>query len=62
MVEQLGEPPSVVGLALQASSRHDASGLAWKRERQWGKVLRRSSDGSIYRGEGMGGREATTRS
>jgi hypothetical protein len=43
--ERLGQPPSVLGLAWQASGWHDAGGLDWKRERQWGKVLGRSSDG-----------------
>jgi hypothetical protein len=60
--EQLRQPPSMLGLAWQASGWHDAGGLDWKGERQWGKVFRRSSDGPIYRGEGTGGRAATTRS
>jgi hypothetical protein len=38
----------------QALGWHDAGGLDWKREWQWGKVLGRSSDGPIYRGEGTG--------
>jgi hypothetical protein len=61
-VERLGQPPSGLGLARQASGWHDAGGSVWKRERQWGKVLGRSSEGPIYGGEGTGGRVATARS
>jgi hypothetical protein len=60
--ERLGQPPSGLGLARQALGWHGAGGSVWKWERQWGKVLRRSSEGPIYRGEGMGGRAATARS
>jgi hypothetical protein len=58
--ERLGQPPSGLGVARQASDWHSADGSVWKRERQWGKVLGRSSEGPIYRGEGTGGRAATT--
>jgi hypothetical protein len=58
-VERLRQPPSGLGLARQASGWHDTGGLVWKRERQWGKVLGRSSEGPIYRGEGTGERAAT---
>jgi hypothetical protein len=57
--EQLEQPPSGLGLARQASGWHGAGGSVWKWERQWGKVLRRLSEGPIYRGEGTGGRAAT---
>jgi hypothetical protein len=57
--ERLRQPPSGLGLARQASGWHGAGGSDWKRERQWGKVLGRSSEGPIYRVEGMGGRAAT---
>jgi hypothetical protein len=50
--EWLGQPPSGLGLARQASGWHSAGGSVWKREWQWGKVLGRSSKGPIYRGEG----------
>jgi hypothetical protein len=60
--ERLGQPPSGLGLARQASGWHGAGGSVWKREWQWGKVLGRSSEGPIYRGEGTSGRAATTRS
>jgi hypothetical protein len=53
--EQLGQPPSGLDLARQGSGWHGAGGLVWKQERQWGKVLGRSSEGPIYRGEGTGG-------
>jgi hypothetical protein len=51
--------------AQRSSGQHEA---AWQWQCAWlelaagGGVLEWSSDGSIYRGEGMGGREATTRS
>jgi hypothetical protein len=61
-VERLRQPPSGLGLLQQALGWHGAGGSVWKRERQWGKVLGRSSEGPIYRGEGTGGRVATTRS
>jgi hypothetical protein len=57
--ERLRQPPSGFGLVRQASGWHGAGGSVWKRERQWGKVLGRSSEGPIYRGEGTGGRAAT---
>jgi hypothetical protein len=61
-VERLRQPPLELGLARQTSGWHSAGGSVSKWERQWGKVLRRSSEGPIYRGEGTGGRAATTRS
>jgi hypothetical protein len=60
--ERLRQPPSGLGLVRQALGWHGAGGSVWKRERQWGKVLGRSSEGPIYRGEGTSGRAATTRS
>jgi hypothetical protein len=60
--ERLGQPPLGLGLARQASGWHGVGGSVWKRERQWGKVLGRSSEGPIYRGEGTGRRTATARS
>jgi hypothetical protein len=39
-----------------------AMAMCLARVGSWGKVHGRSSDGSIYRGEGMGGCEATIRS
>jgi hypothetical protein len=60
--ERLGQPPSGLGLARQALGWHGAGGSVWKRERQRGKVLGRSWEGPIYRGEGTGGRAATARS
>jgi hypothetical protein len=61
-VERLGQPPSGLALARQASGCYGTGGSVWKRERQWGKVLRRSSEDPTYRGEGTGGRAATARS
>jgi hypothetical protein len=56
--ERLGQPPSGLGLARQASGWHSVGGSVWK----WGKVLGRSSEGPVYWGEGTGGCAATTRS